>query len=297
MVNQYNVNSIQNEMRDALSLDRNDYRVEVHDGDIEGRFIGLELKSVYQPIYDMAVNMPFGYEALVRAFDGKAEPISPTKAFEQAEIAGQLIKFDRVCRTLHTLNFLNLPTSRGRLFLNVHPQLLVTVNSHGKVFERVLHNYALPTSGVVIEISESAVAQEGLLEYAIKNYRERGYKIAIDNFGRDHFNLEKLWHLSPDFVKFDGSFIRQAETNTRLLKVLPKLVGIVQDFGGQCIVEGVETESQLELARFAGVNLVQGYLLGRPASALAWDDVATHLVTHDKPIMPPTPETHPVRIL
>jgi len=278
MANQLTVNSIQNEVRDVLSLDSDDYRVEVHEGDIQGRFIGLKLKSTFQPIYDLSKNLTFGFEALLKAEDSKAGSIAPLKAFEQAEIAGQLIKFDRVCRTLHTLNFLNLPPGRGRLFLNVHPQLLVTVNSHGKVFERVLQNHALPTSGVVIEIPENAIHQEGLLEYAIKNYRERGYKIAIDNFGRDHSNLERLWRLSPDFVKFHGSVIRQAETDSRLQKVLPKLIDIVHDLGGIAIVEGVETESQLELAKDSGASLAQGYWLGHPKGALAWDDEKASLV-------------------
>jgi EAL domain-containing protein (putative c-di-GMP-specific phosphodiesterase class I) len=287
---------MQNEVRQALSLDNDDYRVEVHEGDIEGRFIGLELKSVFQPIYDIHANKILGYEALLRAFDSKGGALSPPKAFEQAEIAGQLIKFDRVCRTLHTLNFLNLSSDKGMLFLNVHPQLLVTVDSHGKVFERVLHDYSISPSQVVIEIQESVVKQEDLLEYAIKNYRERGYKIAIDNFGRDHTNLERLWRLSPDYVKFDGSIIQQAETNTRMQKMLPKLVEIVHDSGGLVIVEGVETESQLELARLAGANLAQGYLLGRPDSALSWDDTINPIVTPDKPIMPHYPENHSVRI-
>ncbi len=198
----------------------------------------------------------------MRAFDGKGEAISPPKAFVLSEIAGQLIKFDRVCRTLHTLNFLNLSSDKGRLFLNVHPQLLVTVNSHGKVFERVLHDYSLSTSQVVIEIPESAVEQEDLLEYAIKNYRERGYKIAIDNFGRDHTSLERLWRLSPDFIKFDGSMIRQAETDTRLQKILPRLIEIVRDLGGHTVVAGVETDSQLELARQAGSRFGAGLLAG-----------------------------------
>lgn len=297
MANRYSVSSMQNEAREALSLDNDDYRVEVHEGDIEGRFIGLELKSVFQPIYDIYANTPLGYEALLRAFDNKGEAISPPKAFEQAEIAGQLIKFDRVCRTLHTLNFLNLSSSRGMLFLNVHPQLLVTVNSHGKVFERVLHDYSISTSKIVIEIHESAVEQEDLLEYAIKNYRERGYKIAIDDFGRDHSNLERLWRLSPDYVKFDGSIIRQAETNTRLQKVLPKLVEIVQDLGGIAIVEGVETENQLELAKFAGVSLVQGYLLGRPDSALSWDDTVTSSALPNIQLLPHCQNSQPLSAL
>jgi EAL domain-containing protein (putative c-di-GMP-specific phosphodiesterase class I) len=271
---------MQSEARQALSLDTDDYRIEVNGGDIEGRFIGLKLKSVFQPIVDLGSHQQFGFEALLRAFSAKGDAIAPLKAFVQAEIAGQLIKFDRICRTLHTLNFLNLSAHNGQLFLNVHPQLLVTVNSHGKVFERVLHDYSLSTSQVVIEIPESAVAELDLLEYAIKNYRERGYKIAIDNFGREQTHLERLWILSPDYVKFDGSIIHQAETNSRLQKVLPKLVEIIQDSGGQAIIEGIETKNQLELAKLSRANFGQGFIVGKPDSAMSWDQANLSLATH-----------------
>jgi EAL domain-containing protein (putative c-di-GMP-specific phosphodiesterase class I) len=271
MPGQYSVNSIPNEVWKTLSLNQDDYRVEVHDGDIVGHFIGLELKSVFQPIYDTRARKPFGHEALLRASDAKGEAVAPPRAFEHAEIAGQLIKFDRVCRTLHTLNFLNLSADRGMLFLNVHPQLLVTVNSHGKVFERVLHDYSISPSQVVIEIQESAVKQEELLEYAIQNYRARGYKIALDNFGREHTRLDRVWSLAPDYVKLDGGILFRAASNTRLQKVLPTLVEMIHNLGGQAIFEGVETSEQLELANHAGTSLVQGYLLGRPGSALSWD--------------------------
>jgi len=297
MAIQFSASTMQNELRQALSLDSDDYRVVVKEGDIEGRFIGMELKSVFQPIVDIDAGRPVGYEAFLRAFDSKQESMSAPKAFEQAEISGQLIRFDRVCRTLHTLNFLNLPSDRGSLFLNVHPQLLVTVNSHGKIFERVLHDYSVSTSQVVIEIPESAIAQEGLLEYAINNYRERGYKIAIDNFGRDHTSLERLWRLSPDYIKFDGSIIAQAASNTRLQKVLPKLVGIIQDLGGLAIVAGVETESQLEFARFAGMNRVQGFLLGHPETALHWDDNLSPFVAPAEQIISANPELKTVRTI
>jgi len=207
---------------------------------------------------------------LLRAYDLKGNPIAPPAAFRQAEVAERLVKFDRLCRTLHTLNYLNMGIGNGLLFLNVHPELLVAVNSHGKVFEHVLHQHDMPTSEVVIEINESAVNDVKPLAAAIANYRERGYKIAIDDFGREHSSLERLWTLSPEYVKLDGGLIRQAEVNPRLQRILPKLVEIIRDLGSEVVIQGVETETQLELARYAGVHLVQGYLLGRPASADAW---------------------------
>jgi EAL domain-containing protein (putative c-di-GMP-specific phosphodiesterase class I) len=226
---------------------------------------------VFQPIVDLNKNEPLGHEALLRAIDQKGNTIAPPAAFRQAEVAERLVKFDRVCRTLHTLNFLNMGKSSGLLFLNVHPELLVAVNAHGKVFEQVLHQHDVATNEVVIEIHESAVSEEKLLAAAIANYRERGYKIAIDDFGKEHSNLERLWTLAPEYVKLDCGIIQQAEFNPRLQRILPKLVEIIHELDAEVVIEGIETQSQLELAQHAGIHLAQGYLLGRPAPASEWE--------------------------
>jgi len=266
----HRLNALQNELRDALNLN-DDYRLEVHGDEVRADFIGLKLCSVFQPIVDVAQNVAHGYEALLRATDANGNAIAPPAAFRQAEVAERLVKFDRLCRTLHTLNFLNMGKGSGLLFLNVHPELLVAVNAHGKVFEQVLHQHDVATNEVVIEINESAVSEEKHLAEAIQNYRERGYKIAIDDFGKEHSNLERLWTLSPEYVKLDASIIQQAEINSRLQRILPKLVEIIRELGAAVVVEGVETETQLQLAQHAGVHLIQGYLLGRPAAAYEWN--------------------------
>lgn len=267
----FRLNALQNELRDVLSLSQNDYRLEVQEGDVRATFIGMQLHSVFQPIFNLDANIPFGYEALLRASDHNGNIIAPLVAFRKAEVAEKLVKFDRLCRTLHTLNYLNMGSSQDLLFLNVHPELLVAVNSHGKIFEQVLHQYSLQTDKVVIEINESEVSDDNLLNDAIVNYRERGYKIAIDDFGKAHSNLNRLYKFSPDYVKFDPSIIKLAEKNDRIRRILPKLVDIVGELDAKVIIEGIETENQLELARHAGVHLVQGYFLGHPAPALSWE--------------------------
>ena len=96
------------------------------------------------------------------------------------------------------------------LFLNVHPKLLVSVNAHGQVFERILHAHSVPTHKVVIEIAENAVDADKPLLEAVGNYRDRGYHIAIDDFGGRRSNLDRLWKLAPDYVKLDISLIQEA---------------------------------------------------------------------------------------
>jgi len=274
-----NIEKLKTDLREALYLDLDDYGLEEQEGEIISRFVGLHLRSAFQPIHNTKkVDKPLGYEALLRPSIGPSEAISPVFAFSFAENQGRLVKFDRVCRALHMLNYLQLPHDKELLFLNVHPDLLVSVNAHGKVFERILHAHSVPTHQVVIEILESAIEDDKKLKEALDNYRDRGYRIAIDDFGSKHSNIDRIWKLLPDYVKLDLSIIHQAETNPKVQRALPKLVELIQELGAQVIIEGVENEAQYKIALDSGAALLQGYHLGRPASVIDWRSTRTVLV-------------------
>ncbi len=262
------VEQLRNQLKEALFLDLEEYGlVEQSTGEFNSTFLGVQLNSAFQPIYDSTVGDLIGHEALLRPSLGGALASTPEFAFSYAEQAGKLVQFDRVSRTLHVLNFRQIYAENGLLFLNVHPKLLITVNSHGKVFERILHANSVPTDRVVIEIPENLVEQNKQLSEAIDNYRDRGYHIAIDDFGKKKSNLDRLWKLAPDYVKLDISLIQEAESNERIRKALPNLIRLVQDLGAKPIIEGIETQTQLDIAVQAGGTLLQGYFLGKPVTA------------------------------
>lgn len=266
----FNIEILKAELHEALFLDLDEFGLETEGEELVSKFIGLQLRSAFQPIYSTALGKPLGYEALLRPSIGPSDPLTPAFAFGFADNQGRLVKFDRVARTLHALNSLCLPDTKGLLFLNVHPKLLVSVNAHGQVFERILHAHSVPTYKVVIEILESAIDADKQLAEAIGNYRDRGYHIAVDDFGSKHSNLDRLWKLSPDYVKLDLSIIHEAEHNPKVRRMLPKLIEVIQELGARAIVEGIETETQYKIALDAGGTLLQGYLLGRPAAAGEW---------------------------
>lgn len=273
---QESLEKLREELRETLYLDLDDFGLDTQGEEVVSKFIGLQLRSAFQPIYRADhLAAPLGYEALLRPSIGEQDQVSPIFAFSFADNQGRLVKFDRVARTLHTLNYLHLPVDKGLLFLNVHPKLLVSVNAHGKVFERILHANSVPTQQVVIEILENAIEVDRQLNEAITNYRDRGYQIAVDNFGSKHSNLDRLWRLSPDFVKLDLSLIKEAEINHKVRRVLPKLVEIVAELGAQAVVEGIETDTQYKIALDAGAPLLQGYYLGKPSSATQWRATAS----------------------
>lgn len=256
------------QLKEALLLDLDDYGLaEQSTGEFNSTFLGVRLNSAFQPIYDIKAGDLFGHEALLRPSLGGELSSTPEFAFTYAEQAGKLVQFDRVSRTLHILNFRQIYAEKGLLFLNVHPKLLTSVNAHGKVFERILHSNSVPTKRVVIEIQESLIEQEKQVAEAILNYRDKGYHIAIDGFGSSQSHIDRLWKLSPDFVKLDMNLIQQAEQNDRVLKALPGLIKIIKDLGAQAVVTGIETQTQLDIAIESSANLVQGFFLAEPVTA------------------------------
>jgi len=256
------------QLKESLFLDLDEYGLaEQSSGEFNSTFLGVQLNSAFQPIYDSAAGELYGHEALLRPSLGGELSSTPEFAFSYAEQSNKLVQFDRVSRTLHVLNFRQIYADSGLLFLNVHPKLLVAVNAHGKVFERILHANSVPTDRVVIEIPEGLIEQDKQLTEAISNYRDRGYKIAIDHFGSKHSHIERLWKFAPDFVKLDQSLIQQAEANPRLNAVLPSLVKLITDSNAKAIITGIETQSQFDIAIESGSTLLQGYFLGKPVTA------------------------------
>lgn len=256
------------QLKEALLLDLDDYGLlEQSSGEFNSTFLGVRLNSAFQPIYDIKHGELFGHEALLRPSLGDDLASTPEFAFTYAEQAGKLVPFDRVSRTLHVLNFRQIYAENGLLFLNVHPKLLIAVNAHGKVFERILHSNSVPTERVVIEIQEGLIEQEKQLSEAIDNYRDRGYRIAIDRFGSTQSHIDRLWKFAPDFVKLDMSLIQKAEQNVRIRKILPGLIKMIKDLDAKPIITGIETQAQLDIAIESGTSLVQGFFLAKPVTA------------------------------
>ena len=262
------VEQLRLQLKESLLLDFDEYGLaEQFTGEFNSTFIGVQLNTAFQPIYDSEAGDLYGHEALLRPTLGNELASAPELAFTYAELAGKLVEFDRVSRTLHVLNFRQIYAENGLLFLNVHPKLLVTVNEHGKVFERILHANSVPTERVVIEIQEALIEHDQQLTDAINNYRDRGYRIAIDRFGSNQSHIDRLWKFRPDFIKLDLSLIQQAESNERVRNALPGLIKIIKDLSSKPVITGIETQNQLDIAIESGGTLFQGNFLAKPVTA------------------------------
>lgn len=234
-------------------------------GRVLGRFGDYSLDSAFQPIYDVKSGELVAYEALLRATDGEGQKVSPEKVFRSPTDAAELVFLDRLCRTVHILNYLEQTgSSAGFLYLNLDPRHVLAVADHGLVFEGILRQSGLSPNQVVIELLEHASEDYSSLKRAVDNFKSRGFHIAIDDFGRGHANFDRLWELEPDVVKFDRHLVSSAADDPRLAAVLPKLVEVAKARGARVLFEGIERQCEFDLALSSGGDLVQGFLLGHP---------------------------------
>jgi EAL domain-containing protein (putative c-di-GMP-specific phosphodiesterase class I) len=254
-------------LRNNLLLDLDEYAlIDTKQQGLVCSFMGLKLASAFQPVL-RADGKVVGREALLRAGTLESGELTPQAAFADALQANRLVQFDRLVRIIHLMNHARSAAEHELLFLNVHPHLLASVKDHGSTFERILHYYSVSTSQVVIEIRETADADESALADAVNNYRNLGYRIAVDDFGAAHSSLERVLKLKPDIVKLDGTLIQTAARSPGAAISFKRLVEKFRNAGIQVAVEGIETAKQSEFARKSGADLLQGYHLAQPEYA------------------------------
>jgi EAL domain-containing protein (putative c-di-GMP-specific phosphodiesterase class I) len=252
--------------------------VQFEDCGAVGRNGGLRLRSAFQPLFQASDMSAVAHEALLRVQDSCLRSISPEEAFKVPKAPEQIVHFDRLCRTIHAINFVTQARPDAVLYLNVDGRHLLNVHSgaHGSFFETLLGYCGLKPTQVVLEILESRISDIDRLVEAIAAYQQRGYRVAIDDFGCKHSNFDRLWRMSPDIVKLDRSLIVQSTVNPRARQILPKLVDIIHDLGARVVCEGIETVGQHALAVNAGVDMLQGYLYARPEAQLQYKPQGNH---------------------
>ncbi|GIX37077.1 MAG: hypothetical protein KatS3mg127_0316 [Silanimonas sp.] len=89
-------------------------------------------------------------------------------------------------------------------------------------------------------------------------------KVALDDFGTGYSHLTQLHHLPFDTVKVDQAFVRSMLTDPRAMAIVEAIVAMAKRLGAELVVEGVESEAELDVLRRLGCEYAQGWLVGRP---------------------------------
>lgn len=226
---------------------------------VAGRFYGAELTSAFQPVVARGDRVA-GHVAYVRSYttDGQAE-LSPWQVFSLGAEDEDLVRLDRLCRTVHAVNYFAESAPDWRLHLAVEHRLLATVPAeHGRTFEGVLRAFGIGTSRVVIELPVSVADSPALLASVLSNYRHRGYAVAVRARAVPEA-VERLAPFQPDIVRLRASEVPRDG--------LRQLIDGVRAMGAHALVDHVESAVTRVAAESAGADLVQGLYLGAPGAA------------------------------
>ncbi len=251
-------------VQDSISIDE----IGVH----TGRYGPYFLRSAYQPIYCIADGklIPRSVEGLIKV-QGENGPVPPVRFFESVDIEDRLF-IESMCRALHLRNFHHVQTQGMKLFFNFNPTS--NANLKRSLVELQYMMTRLPILGIdpvdlVCEITESHAFDSGTLRGLVKEFRRNGIRIAVDDYGTEFSNIERVEAISPDIVKFDGEWFRQLASVPSAQRLIDSMVRNFTIRGVNVLIEGIETPEQLSAAIDAGAGQVQGFLLAEPQDPAA----------------------------
>ena len=233
-----------------------------------------ELRLHFQPVVDVSGREELtvvGAEALLRWHHPRLGLLAPGAFLPLAEEAGlvtelDLWALDAACQQLA----LWPPSPAGPLHVAVNLASASLVDARLVPAVRgALTTYALQPNQLHLELveSRSLIDVPGVIE-RMDELRQLGVRISLDDFGTGYSTLAWLQALPVDQIKIDRSFIMQLPKHGASLAVVRGVLALARELGIEVIAEGVEEPDQLAMLREIGCELVQGFLLGRPAPEL-----------------------------
>lgn len=225
---------------------------------------GLDVR--YQPLLHVASGRIAGFEALVRWTHPERGPVSPAEFVALAEETSLIVPvgeyvFDTACAAARAL----IEAAGRPLFVavNVSAKQLREPGLLERVIARV-DGAGLPRGSIKIEITESQALDPVVVRGFIELCHAHGMKVALDDFGTGYSHLTQLHQLSFDTVKVDQAFVRDMLVDPRSMVIVETIVAMAKRLDAELVVEGVESEAELDVLRRLGCDYAQGWLVGRP---------------------------------
>lgn len=230
----------------------------------DGAGLDFSFTMAFQPIVNIRTRELHAYEALVRGSNN--EPAG--WVLDQVDDRNRY-RFDQACR----VKAIELA---AKLRLARHPECLLHINFLPNAVYRpetciratlqAAAEFDFPVDRIVFEVTEGErVRDEAHLQGIFTEYRRQGFSTAIDDFGAGYSGLNLLAQFQPDVIKLDMALTRNIDSDRVRRAIVSGVLLVCRDLDIRVIAEGIETIGELNVLRELGVELIQGYLFGRPA--------------------------------
>jgi diguanylate cyclase (GGDEF)-like protein/PAS domain S-box-containing protein len=217
----------------------------------------------FQPIVNNSNNSYEKYESLIRIIEDD-KVISP---YFFLEISKKTKYYNILTKIMLEKSFKKFYNNEFEFSVNLTIDDILNVEIQDYIFE-LLNKYGIGKR-VVFEIVESeSIENFNQVVSFIKNVKAFGCKIAIDDFGTGYSNFEYLMKLEADYIKIDGSMIKNIDTDNNAKMVVETIVNFAKKMNMKTIAEFVENEEILKIVNELGIEYSQGYYFSAPKQEL-----------------------------
>lgn len=231
---------------------------------LEDNFAQFHL--VYQPQMRLSDSRIVGVEALIRWSHPELGPVAPPRFIPIMEELGLINQLGEwilrtACQQLRSWQDSGIQL---QMSINLSPRQFQDSHLSAKL-EQAVAEAGIRPADLKLEITESTAMQDpqGTVEQ-LREWRERGFQIAIDDFGIGYSSLEYVLRFPLDAIKIDRAFIKDIVESPSDRAIVRAVTVMAQSMGLTTIAEGVETQRQQDYLDAIGISQIQGYLIGKP---------------------------------
>lgn len=234
------------------------------------------LLLAYQPIvHARNPTRPAYYEGLIRIMDVNRDIIPARDFISEVETMELGRVIDCLALELGLVALAEEPTLRLSINMSArsigYPRWMDTLN-HGLSLEPTI------AERLILEITESsAMVMPDVVNVFMTDLHRRGISFALDDFGAGYTAFRFFREFQFDIVKIDGQFIRDIHKDADNQVLTGALIAIAQQFDMFTVAECVEKKEEMSYLQAAGIDCLQGYLLGRPETVPIWKEGETSL--------------------
>lgn len=223
------------------------------------------IQAYYQPIIRTLTGEICSMETLARWEDHIHGTIYPEQFIDVLEKNGRICELDMYMMEKVCLNYRNfLEKGLSPVMYSVNLSRLDFNDKN--LFDRILSifkTYDVPHSAVHLEVTESVLLQNTEIFFELfRKFHEAGFEIWMDDFGSGYASLNVLKDYNFDLIKIDMEFL--SDMSERSKKIISSIINMAKILGMHTLVEGVESEEQVEFLKDIGCEMLQGYYFSKP---------------------------------
>lgn len=216
----------------------------------------------YQPIFDNKTGAVVSYECLIRLIEKDGNVLGPLHFLE---ISKKARLYTRLTRIMVEKSCRHFSGTKDHFSINLSVDDMLDENTVSFITEQV------KAHGIQEQITFEILESVGIENYSevlnfINKMKTLGCRFAIDDFGSGYSNFDHLLQLKIDYIKIDGSLIRNLHTDTNATSIIEAIVYFAHKRQLLCIAEFVHNSEVYEIVKGLGIDRSQGFFLGEPRS-------------------------------